>query len=65
MLKSTTSAFNYCARKGAGTSMHFVTGEFHYSHPRVDQGLHGIRARPVPARTGAVTGRQPSRLAER
>lgn len=32
VLKSTHSAFNYCARNGAGTSVHFVTGEFHYSH---------------------------------
>ncbi|CDR17580.1 hypothetical protein GCM10022420_028420 [Streptomyces iranensis] len=33
VLKSTSSALNYCARRGAGTSVHFVTGEFHFSHP--------------------------------
>ncbi|MFJ5611488.1 hypothetical protein ACIQCJ_19120 [Streptomyces sp. NPDC093221] len=33
IIKASNSAYNYCARKGAGTSVHFVTGEFHYSHP--------------------------------
>ncbi|MER6357445.1 hypothetical protein ABT186_37980 [Streptomyces sp. NPDC001634] len=33
VLKSTSSSLSYCARKGAGTSRHFVTGDFHFSHP--------------------------------
>ncbi|WEO93290.1 hypothetical protein A6P39_004165 [Streptomyces sp. FXJ1.172] len=33
IIHNTTSQITRCDRKGAGTSTHFVTGSFHFSHP--------------------------------